>query len=176
MLPVPVPRTFGVQEVEVAAYLNSVRDALNFLLNPPAATLVQITTVTTLTTATWTVIGMDSSTFDNYGGHSNSVNPSRYTVQVAGKYLVGGTDAFTTNATGSRGVSIWKNGAFIQGPYALGPSTGAHAMSAGIAGFIIPCAVGDYLELAAFQDSGGNLATTITSSQTSFLTVLRVSD
>lgn len=32
---VPTPRTFGVSEFENAASLNSIRDALNFLLDPP---------------------------------------------------------------------------------------------------------------------------------------------
>lgn len=174
-LPVPVPRTYTVGETETGAYLNSLRDALNFLLNPPSATLVQVTTATTLTTATWGAIGYDSSTFDNYGGHSNSTNNSRYTIQATGKYLVGGAAAFSANATGNRGAKVMKNGAVIQGPYTLGPTSSTRAMSASSSGFIVPCSTGDYLELAGFQDSGGNLATTITTDQSSFFTVIRLS-
>lgn len=174
--PVPSPRTFNVAEYETAAYLNSVRDALNFLLNPPAATLVQVTTATTLGTGAWTAIGMDSSTFDNYGGHSNTVNNSRYTIQAAGKYLVSGAVAYTGNGTNSRGAKVEKNGAVVQGPYTLGAAGTTRAMSASLSTFIVPCVVGDYLELYGFQDSGGNLSTTITTDQSSFFTVSRLSN
>lgn len=174
-LPVPAPRTFSVSETETGSYLNSLRDALNFLLSPPSATLVQITATTSLTSGAWTPIGMDSSTFDNYGGHSNSTNNSRYTVQAAGKYLVGGALSIANNSSGSRAAKIMKNGAVVQGPYTLGPPSSARPTSVPTAGFIIPCAVGDYLELAGFQDSGGSLSTVITSDQSSFFTVLFVS-
>lgn len=173
--PVPSPRTFQVGEYENADYLDSVRDALNFLLSVPAATLVQISATTSLTTGTWTAIGMDSSTFDNYGGHSNSTNNSRYTVQAAGKYLVGGAVAVANNSSGSRAAKVLKNGAVLQGPYSLVPPSSARPTSVTVAGFIVPCAVGDYLELAGFEDSGGTLATVITSDQSSFFTVLFVS-
>lgn len=174
--PVPSPRTFNVAEYETAAYLNSVRDALNFLLNPPAATLVQITTATVLGTGAWTAIGMDSSTFDNYGGHSNTTNNSRYTIQAAGKYLVSGAVAYVGNGTGSRGTKAEKNGAVVQGPYSLHTATTTRAMSESTSGFIIPCVVGDYLELYGFQDTGGNLSTTITTDQASFFTIIRLSN
>lgn len=174
-LPVPSPRTFTVGETEVGSYLNSLRDALNFLLSPPAATLVQVTTVTALGTGSWTAVGFDSSTFDSYGGHSNSTNNSRYTIQAAGKYLVGGAVAFTGSSTNARGAKVMKNGAVIQGPYSLHAATTTRAMSESSAGFIAPCSVGDYLELAGFQDTGGSLNTTITSDQASFFTVIRTS-
>lgn len=173
-LPVPSPRTFVVGETETGSYFNSLRDALNFLLNPPAATLVQIATAS-LTTATWTAIGFDSSTFDNYGGHSNSVNNSRYTVQAAGKYLVSGAAAFAANNTGTRGAKVEKNGSVVPGPYTLGPTASGRAMSASMSSFIIPCSVGDYLELFGFQDSGGGLSTTSTIDQASFFTIIRLS-
>lgn len=175
MITPPTPRTFSVGEFEVASYLDSVRDALNFLLNPPAATLVQITTTTSLTSGTWTSIGMDSSTFDNYGGHSNSSNNSRYTVQAAGKYLVGGSVAIANNGTGSRAAKVMKNGAVLQGPYSLVPPAATRPTSVTVAGFIVPCVVGDYLELAGFQDSGSTLSTVITTDQSTFFTVRLVS-
>ena len=173
--PVPSPRTFNVAEYETAAYLNSVRDALNFLLNPPAATLVQVTTTTSLTTGTWTSVGMDSSTFDNYGGHSNTTNNSRYTCQAAGKYQVSGTPAISTNGTNSRAAKILKNGAVVQGPYSMVGASPNRPTSVTTGGFIIPLVVGDYVELAAFQDSGSTLTTSIATDQSSFFTVIRLS-
>jgi hypothetical protein len=173
--PVPVPRNWTVGEVGTGAYENSLRDGLNFLLNPPAATLVQVTATTTLATGAWTAIGFDSSTFDGYGGHSNSTNNSRYTIQAAGKYLVGGAVAYAANSSGNRAAKVMKNGAVIQGPYTLGPTSPSRAISASSSGFVVPCQVGDYLEIAGFQDTGGNIATTITADQTSFFTIVFVS-
>lgn len=174
-LPVPVPRTFTVGETEVGSYLNSLRDSLNFLLNPPAATLVQVTTATSLTTSTWGPIGFDSSTFDNYGGHSNSTNNSRYTIQAAGKYLVSGAVSFTGSTVNARGAKVEKNGAVVQGPYSLHAATTSRSMSESTSGFIIPCSVGDYLELFGFQDTGGGLNTLISVDQSSFFTITRIS-
>lgn len=63
-LPLPIPRTFTVAEVETAAYLNSVRDGLNFLLNPPHFK-GSITTATALTTGTNIAFPVVE---DTYGG------------------------------------------------------------------------------------------------------------
>lgn len=148
----------------------------SFSMNRPIAVMMQVTTTTSLTSGTWTSIGMDSSTIDNYNGHSNSTNNSRYTVQVAGKYVVSGTVAFATNATGDRGAKITKNGAVVQGPYALTSSASTtHGISVATAGFIIACNVGDYLELQGYQNSGGALATQISTDQDSFFSVYWIS-
>lgn len=159
-----------------ALWMSNVYNGLSYLGNPPAATLVQISAATTLTNASRTPISFDSSTFDNYGGHSNVTNTSRYTIQITGKYLIAGTVAFNTNATGERGAQIMKNGAVVQGPYSLVPTASGHAPSVATAGFILPCSAGDYLELAGYQNSGGSLATSISIDQSSSLTVIWVSN
>lgn len=60
----PTPRNFGVNEFENAAYLNSVRDALNFLLDPPHFK-GSVTTGTLLATSANIAY---PSVEDNYGG------------------------------------------------------------------------------------------------------------
>lgn len=159
-----------------ALWISNVYNGLTYLSNPPAATLVQVSAATTLSSAVWGTIGFDSNTFDNYGGHSNVTNNSRYTIQQAGKYLIAGTTAITTNSTGDRGARIMKNGTAVQGPYSLVPTATTHAASVATAGFILTCAVGDYLELAGYQNSGGNLTTSISTDQTSSLTVIWLSE
>lgn len=148
----------------------------SFLSNPPIAVLVQSSATTTVPTNAWTSIGFDSSTIDNYGGHSNVTSNSRYTIQVPGKYLVSGTVAFALNTSGDRGAKIVKNGSTIQGPYSLvGSASTAHGVSISTAGFIVACSASDYLELQGYQNTGGNLATQIGVDQDSFLSVLWVS-
>jgi len=159
-----------------ALWMSNVYNGLTYLSNPPAATLVQTSATTSLTSGTWGAIGFDSSTFDNYGMHSNVTNTSRATIQQAGKYLIAGTVAFAFNASGDRGAKIMKNGAVVQGPYSLSPTSSGHTPSVATAGFILPCAVGDYLELAGYQNSGGALNTLISVDQSSSLTVIWLSE
>lgn len=156
-LPVPVPRTFTVSEVESAAFLNSIRDALNFLTNRPRAALYQAT-AQSVANATWAATTFDQTLFDNYGGHSNSSNNSRYTAQVAGWYSLrcGGGWA-TGSAGGGRGSGIYKNGAFYTAGAAVAGSTNVIASTPVSKDVFL--AVGDYVELFVWQNSGGALNT-----------------
>lgn len=79
-LPAPSPRTFAPGEVETGAFFNSVRDALNFLLNVPHFK-GSITTATALTTATNIAF---PSVEDNYSAW-NATNHN-WVVPVAGLY------------------------------------------------------------------------------------------
>ena len=158
-LPVPVPRTFNVSETETGSYLNSLRDALNFLINPPLASLYQNVSQNIATTA-WTAITMDSSLLDSYGGHSNSVNPSRYTAQVAGWYSIGGGAGFVANATGGRGADVYKNGAFITAGAGVVGTAGAGASHVTpLSGVMVFLNVGDYVEIYGWQNGANPLAT-----------------
>ncbi len=158
-LQVPSPRTFGVSEVEVAAYMNAVRDSLNFLLNAPMASLYQNVSQNIATTV-WTAITMDSSLLDTYGGHSNTVNPSRYVAQVAGWCSVGGGAGFVANATGGRGADVYKNGAFITAGAGVVGTAGAGASHVTpLSGVMAFANVGDYLEIFGWQNGANPLAT-----------------
>lgn len=169
-LPVPVPRTFAVAEVETGAYLNSLRDALNFLVNVPIAYVTQSATQT-LTTSTWTAITYDQTVVDTYGGHSNSTNNSRYTAQVAGWYIVFGSACYAVNTTGQRGAAIAKNGTRVQGAAGFAQATSALSTATPSPPTIVYLAAGDYVEIQAYQSSGGNLATVSGSDLDSSMTV-----
>lgn len=127
----------------------------------PHVLAVNVATVT-LTNATWTVIPWDNNSTGvayNVGGmHSTSVNPSRFTALVAGLYLIGGTVGFATNATGERIVRIQKNGTVIPTFQNVMAVTGDNTF-VGVAPMPLVLAVNDYVEIAAYQTSGGNLAT-----------------
>lgn len=156
-LPVPIPRTFSVSETEAAAYLNSLRDAINFLLNPPEA-VVYGSAVQSLAHNTVTALTFDATQFDSYGMHSNSVNNTRCTAQVAGTYLAICTYASAGVTGGGRNVQPAKNGVAV--PYSAGN------FDASIANFhivqaaaLITMSAGDYVEAWGLQNSGAALNT-----------------
>jgi hypothetical protein len=108
-------------------------------------------------TATSTALTFNSERFDNAGMHSTVSNTSRITVPAggAGQYLFGGSVAFAGNATGQRVIEIMVNGTtLITRKTALGLSADECGMETVT---MYPMAVGDYVELRVYQNSGGNL-------------------
>jgi len=117
-------------------------------------------------------VNLDSEVLDSEGGHSTTTNPSRYTVQVAGTYLCVGNLAYLGNTSGIRCLVIAKNGvrqSFIQ------QSTSSYGGWAGTLTCLVPCAVGDYLELQTYQNSGASLNTDPTYQQNVSLSALWLS-
>ena len=171
-LPVPSPRTFNVSEVETAAFLNSVRDALTFAVNPPVATCTQGSATTSLAANGWTSVGLDTTVTDSYGGHSNVTNNSRYTAIVAGVYEVSGAVSFAASSASSRGARCAKNGTAIQGTQQLGAPSATLATTLATVPVLVFLNVGDYVETQGFPGTG-ILSTQIgTDGSTSQLTVV----
>lgn len=170
-LPVPSPRTFTVGETETASYLNSLRDALNFLVNVPAAYVTQSATQS-LTSSAWTALSFDVTVFDSYGGHSNSTNNTRYTAQVAGWYMVFGCASTVANSTGQRGAAVAKNGTRVQGAAGFMQTTSALPPTVPSPPTIVFLAVGDYVEINAYQNGANPLATNSSSDLDSSMTVV----
>lgn len=105
-------------------------------------------------------ISFDSEEYDPLDMHSNSTNPTRVTVPVAGFYLITGTVTFDGNSTGRRGIQFKKNGSAILPTYmSLFPSVVVGTIAPSATTFV-ECAAGDYIEMEAYQDTGGNLGTT----------------
>ena len=119
-------------------------------------------TVQSIGNTSWTSINIDVGVDDNYNGHSNSVNNSRYTAQVAGTYQVSGCYAVASNNTGFRAVRIAKNGNTI----VLGSATYSTSALIPEAGLptptvLVTMSVGDFVEVQGWQNSGGNLNTVL---------------
>lgn len=135
------------------------RAAINLLLAPPMATLRRAA-AQTIATNTYTVIAYDTEVLDTAGYHSTVTNPSRYTPLRAGKYQVSGVAAFATNSTGLRAASFYKNGTILDGS-----ETKLGAMATLPTALPLPTihvdmnGTTDYLEMAVFQNTGGNLNT-----------------
>lgn len=115
-------------------------------------------TVQSVATSTWTSLSIDTETLDSDGGHSNVTNTSRYTAQVAGTYLVLGFAAFVGNPTGVRGSRIALNGTSVRGSQ-TNVNTNTGSVWAEPCWAVTAMNLGDYVEVQAFQNSGGALNT-----------------
>lgn len=176
-LPVPVPRTFTVGEYETGAYFNaSIRDTTNFLLALPVATVFQ-TAGQSLPSANASVaVAFDSTAIDAYGGHSNTVNNSRYTTQVSGWYAVGGCVVFTASSSGTyRKVQIYANGTAVAYAAAQIPPVGSATFvtTIPISPTIVYLNAGDFVSLYATADVA-SFSTFASSSNQSYMTVFWV--
>lgn len=162
-LPVPtlaseVPGNY----VTSALWNANVYNGLSFVLGPPDFVGYQ-NTAQSLSSGSWTALSLDASTLDSYGGHSNTTNNSRYTCQsnVAGWYTCCGVYAPVGNSSGFRAVRLQVNGSPLLGAGSYLPNNGTSD-----AGYVTPTRdvylnVGDYVEVAGWQSSGGSLNTTI---------------
>lgn len=157
-VPAPPARTAGTK-LTAAIYGSDVTDGVTFLANPPLFIGTQ-TVAQSIANNSIVALTLDSETVDTYAGHSTSVNTSRYTPTVAGYYWVLGVYGPVANATGNRFCFIYKNGSSVPlaqngGPAATAANSGAVQVSA-----VVQCdGVSDYIEVAAFQNSGGALNT-----------------
>jgi hypothetical protein len=161
---VPVEMTAVAGAVLTAAQWNSnVRDAVNFLLSPPTCELRQTVAQSIANGGSGTAVNLDTEDIDNDGMHSTVTNTSRVTAQTAGRYQFGGGVVYAANATNRRicwwalnGTAVTGSEATTAGSAVAGGSTGPAARTKSV--FLN---VGDYVELVAFQDSGGVLNTAV---------------
>src|SRR3989304_1047524 len=101
------------------------------------------------------VLTFDSERFDTDGIHSTSSNTSRLTCVTAGKYIITGNVMWASNTVGRRQLKIVLNGATtIAFMDETAHQTFEHAETITT---IYDLAVGDYVELHAYQDSTGLL-------------------
>lgn len=133
-----------------------VRDTREFCHKPPSARGYR-SSVQTLTTSTFTDVAFDNESHDTDTLHDTSTNNSRFTCKTAGVYLVTGIARFEISGTGGRWLAINVNGSNKYANFRDAIST-AHDLS--ISG-CVKLAVNDYVELEAWQSSGGDLDVTV---------------
>lgn len=176
MATVPSPRTWANRDPLSTTNLNAgVRDPALFALAPPLGRM-RHTSAQSIPNATGTALSFGTEDVDSANGHSTSSNTSRYAAQYAGWYQLSGGVQFATNATGRRGCWWAVNGTVVNGSEANTP--GSASGNAGPAARVIHVflSVNDYVELCAFQDSGGSLNTAVTTSQQPTMEVRWVSN
>lgn len=173
-LPVPVPASETPGTSIASALWNSqVRDGLGFLLADPCFVGTQ-TASQNILSSTWTTIAINTSQTDSYSGHSNSVNNTRYTAQVAGYYSVCGVTCWSTNGTGTRGSRLHVNGNVIQGTAQMVPTSTTNVIGVATPLRTLYLNVGDYVEIAGWNSSGlanPGLATSVAADLSSALYV-----
>lgn len=162
--PVPTFPTVVPGAYETAAGYNVLSAAAQFLANVPLFVGYQ-SAAQSIPNATLTAIGMDTTGTDLYGGHSNVTNNSRYTPNVAGWFMVVASVGLAANSAANRFAIVYKNGAGVNLGTA-GSFTPTNANSSGnqSIAFVQCNGTTDYLEVIAFQNSGGALNTVPTQS------------
>ncbi|ELP67710.1 hypothetical protein STRTUCAR8_08543 [Streptomyces turgidiscabies Car8] len=103
-------------------------------------------------------ITLDTEDYDSDNGHSTSTNTSRYTIQVAGTYRVVALGGFAANATGNRKLGININGTAVRAGSIQQQGIASNSWN-GCVVTEVACSVGDYIEIAMWQTSGGSLST-----------------
>ena len=140
-----------------ASWGDIVRDDLEYLArNKPHARVYNSANISHTTSGAFQAVTFNSERYDVGACHSTVSNTSRLTVPSGegGKYLIGGCVQWFTNATGRRILKLRVNGTtdIAQVELALVSSE-----SGGIVQTEYALAAGDYVELHAFQSSGGAL-------------------
>lgn len=122
---------------------------------------------------TWTTITWDSEYYDTDAFHSTSFSTSRITIPSGkgGKYQINAVGFFPANSTGVRLIKVAKNGTDF-GYGVWNASSGSADPTVTILSLTRDLVAGDYIELLAYQNSGGNLnfnPTTETDFQVNYL-------
>ncbi len=95
--------------------------------------------------------------FDTDGFHDPASNNTRMTIPagMGGKYLIGGFIAYTANTTGDRWVKVRKGGATDLSYQRQSSVDDAASATIVNISAVADLAAGEYVELFAYQDSGG---------------------
>jgi hypothetical protein len=167
-LAVPAPPVRGAgAKVTGSIYQSDVTDSVNFLTNPPVFQGYQ-TAAQSIANSTLVATALDTTGVDTYAGHSNSVNNSRYTPTVAGYYLCLGQVGYAVNASVNRLALFYKNGTAVNlGQSGIFTTTAANFAIVPATALIYCNGSTDYIEIWAYQNSGGALNTV--PSQTGFV-------
>jgi hypothetical protein len=114
-----------------------------------------------ISNSTWTAINFPDESFDTDQMHDPSTNPSRITIRTPGLYKVRSRVRLAPNSTGARQLQLKLNGTAGTGTILdeanePSPNSSFPTILEGEATYKF--AAGDYVEVYAFQTSGGNLA------------------
>lgn len=144
--------------VAPAAWGDTLRDCLEFLIDPPACSVFHNTTQS-VSSGSGTILNANSETADNDAMHSTVSNTSRITINTAGRYQFQANVQFAGNVTGYRQIQFQVNGATVFATDRM--------ISVGSNDTIFSCVafrtliVGDYVEVNVFQNSGSSLNVTL---------------
>lgn len=156
--------------VAPAAWGDTVRDCLEFLIDPPACSVYNSAAQSVANGTAQVVLNANSENFDNAAMHSTVTNPSRITIQTSGRYLIGCTVLYDADVDGRRVTQFLINGATV---------LFGDVRNANISAAVTPRAsvtrtyvftAGDYVEVTASHNSGAALDVTLNEFFALFLT------
>jgi hypothetical protein len=170
---VPTPPTIA-PGILTSSKLNQIRDVERFYGNPPVAQMRQ-TVAQSLPNNTWTALTFNvedvDTDIDGAGGHSTSVNTSRFTAQYPGWYLLGGAVGFDTNGTGVRAVRWAVVGIALNAGGPILPTASGAVTVVPAPAELVYMTTGDLVELQALQSSGAALNTSVVATAQPTMTV-----
>jgi hypothetical protein len=159
-MPWTTPKTWSTNEVVTAANMNThLRDNMAFVGSPPSCSVFN-SGAQSVTSSTFVAMTANSERWDTDTMHSTVSNTSRITATTAGRYQFNTTMTIAANASGGRAIGYAINGGAtvqVQAQTTAGGSVN-HVMSAS---FTLVMAATDYVEVQAWQSSGGNLNVTL---------------
>jgi hypothetical protein len=122
-----------------------------------------------------TPIPFDSERYD-YGGLHDTVNPSRLTPPEAGVYDIAGHIRFPTNSTGQRQLIVQRTRSGVTTTHgrAVEPAPSATLPTYLNIATQVELIAGDYVTLAAFQNSGGTLRIDVIANDTPEFAMARI--
>jgi hypothetical protein len=149
------PKSWATNEVVTAANMNThLRDNMAFVGSPPSCAVYNSASITN--NNTFVVMTANTELWDTDSMHSTVSNTSRITANTAGRYQLNTTMRFGINTAGSRAISYRLNGGTdIQLAAVPAATTGVEAVLSGSVMLVLAAA--DYVEVASWQNSGGNL-------------------
>lgn len=115
------------------------------------------TTNLSVTTSTDTTVTWEAVDGDTLSSWSSVTNPSRLTIKVPGRYIVVASMRWASNGTGFRTGEIKVNGSTIIGRHAQAFAAAGSPTQYTITSMPWTAAINDYVELVAWQNSGGAL-------------------
>jgi hypothetical protein len=117
-----------------------------------------------VTNGTFTALNFDTEDWDSGSMHSGG-NPSRITFPTAGKYVVVGMTGFSASAAGRRILDVRDGSGTTHGRGETTPNPTPGQTFASVSA-IVDGGAGTYVELVAWQNSGGTLTTITGASHT----------
>jgi hypothetical protein len=141
--------------VAPAAWGDTIRDDLEFLIDPPAVSFLE-STAQSISNVTSTVMTGNEETFDTDGMHSNVTDTSRITCQTAGRYDCNATLRFAGSTGGTYRQIIFRvNGTTSYPMNTVAPVNDAAVETIVSANKKFVLAAGDYVEVLARHNAGG---------------------
>jgi hypothetical protein len=144
-------------EDSAASFAKKKVKKINLPGSGPMAVLVYNNAIQNVNSHTWTALTFNSEYADDGDFHSTSSNTGRLTAPVAGWYDIFADIEFEKHATGQRYIRFVKNGTTVIGH--IGPMMAIATVNTRVNLSIqAKLTVNDYVQVEAYQDSGGALA------------------